>query len=173
MSIQQHLQYARYILRHKWYVGVTCFREGLYLRGLTHDLSKLRPSEWRPYRAYFYGDKSTENQAANKEGKPEETGDRAFDIAWLKHIHRNPHHPQHWILRRDDGSIEPMPMPEGPMLEMLCDWFGAGAAITGNASWTRTRDWYFANFDETTLHPRTKARVEAFLESRVLRESMK
>jgi len=166
VSIRQNLRYLGYITVHKLYVGLACAREGIYWRGLTHDLSKFRPSEWGPYRAYFYGDKGDENREANKGGKPDETGDRPFDIAWLKHIHRNPHHWQYFLLRKDDGSTVPMPMSEGAMVEMLCDWYGAGAAIHGDASWSRTWGWYQANADKMVLHPMTRARVVAFLFTR-------
>lgn len=169
-AIRQDLRYLRYIARHKLYVAVACLREGLWLRALTHDLSKLRPDEWRPYRAYFYGERGTENQAANTGGKPDETGDRPFDLAWLRHQHRNPHHWQFYLLRKDDGSTVALPMAEQDRVEMLCDWWGAGAAITGEASWARTRRWYQDNADKIVLHPSTRARVEAFLDRRAAQE---
>ena len=53
--MSKHFQYASYVIRHKWFVMLACFRMGLYWRGIKHDLSKLLPSEWVPYTNYFYG----------------------------------------------------------------------------------------------------------------------
>ena len=181
--LRQNLQYLHYIARHKWYVFLACLelcldwvREcdrlswtygvkivRLIWRGLAHDISKFYPSEWGPYRAYFYGVAGEKNRAANLEGKPDETGYRPFDLAWLKHQHRNPHHWQYYILRKDDGSVVPLLMSELDMLEMLCDWKGAGASTSGRFSWARTQEWYQKNSHKQILHPSTKARVEAFL----------
>jgi len=172
MRLRQNIEYLRYIALHKWHVGVACIREGIPLRALTHDLSKFRPrSEWRPYREYFYGTHGADNQAANKGGKPTETSDRSFDLAWLKHIHRNRHHWQWYLLRKDDGTTTPLPMQQKDMIEMLCDWYGAGAAIHGEASWTRTLLWYQENASKIKLHPSTQARVERFLSNRAVEES--
>lgn len=75
-----------------------------------HDASKYRSDEYKPYCNYFYP----------CEGFPE--NQTAFDAAWLMHIHRNPHHHQHWILIRDEGELEPLDMPIPYICEMLCDW---------------------------------------------------
>ncbi len=49
-----YLKYLNYVIRHKWYVGMACFRNGLYWRAIVHDLSKLLPSELIPYARFFY-----------------------------------------------------------------------------------------------------------------------
>jgi len=169
--LRQDARYLWYILRHKWHVGRACAREGLFVRAVTHDLSKFCASEWHPYRQYFYGTEGEKNRQANKDGIPAETGCRPFDMAWLMHQHRNDHHPQHWILRKDDGSEEPLPMSEPAMIEMLCDWYGAGAAIHGEASWVRTYKWFKANGSRYPLHPMTRARVHHFLLFKAVEES--
>lgn len=51
----KYLKYLKYILKHKYYVAVECFKMGLIWRGLVHDLSKLRLSEFGAYANYFYG----------------------------------------------------------------------------------------------------------------------
>ncbi len=52
----KYLQYFWYVVRHKWYVFLACRAEGLYWRGLIHDWSKFRPSEFFPYTEHFYGE---------------------------------------------------------------------------------------------------------------------
>jgi hypothetical protein len=44
-----------------------------------------------------------------------------FDRAWLRHLHRNKHHPQHWVLIEDSGAIVCLPMPYIYILEMIAD----------------------------------------------------
>ena len=75
-----------------------------------HDESKYSKEEWDAYLNYFYPD----------ENHPKD--DNAFDLAWLHHLHNNPHHWQYWILQRDNGEQVPLDMPEKYVIEMLCDW---------------------------------------------------
>ena len=123
---------------------------GLYWRGIVHDLSKLLPSEWFPYVDFFYGKKLRGGFTPNYQIRP-------FNIAWLKHIHRNPHHWQYWILREDDGDTIPLPMPEIYMREMLADWRGARRAITGKDNLV---EWYRINHQKMQLHPKTREWLE-------------
>lgn len=102
-----HLLYARYVVRHKWFVFLAGVRLGApsgwpllrhlrwWLQLALHDLSKLRSSEWTPYVDYFYGP-PVGGCAKCKEARQE-----AFDRAWLHHQHRNLHHWQRWLLRLD------------------------------------------------------------------------
>lgn len=147
-------KYLRYILRHKYFV----FREGRKLRVplwqlIVHDFSKFRPDEFFPYAEYFYGEVCPDYAAALAKREC------AFNVAWLKHIHRNPHHWQFWLLRNDDGTMDIMPMPDRFIREMIADWRGAGMA-QGNYN---TKKWYNENKDKMTLHPATRRRVEELL----------
>lgn len=160
----KHLRYLKYIIRHKWFVFVECCRLGIPFRGIVHDWSKMLPSEWGPYAQYFYGDDSGEGlEAIERFGLAElapfgfYTKDR-FNVAWLYHQHRNPHHWQYWVLREDDGNTFPLPMPHKYRLELLADWHGAGRAITGKRN---TREWYEKNKNKMLLHPETREWIEA------------
>jgi hypothetical protein len=144
--MMKHIKYASYVLRHKWFVFVECYRMGILWRGLMHDLSKVLPSEWFPYVVYFYGLGSFDT-------------DRDFDLAWLKHQHRNPHHWQFWLLREDSGGTKVLEMPLAYRKEMLADWRGAGRA-QGKTSPNECRDWYLANAHKMLLGPETRAWIE-------------
>lgn len=85
-----------YVVRHKWFVFVACYRLGIPWRGLVHDLSKFLPSEWIPYTNFFYGPKPSPRDSTGYY-KPTDTGDKAFDFAWLLHQKRNRHHWQWWL----------------------------------------------------------------------------
>lgn len=128
-----HLKYLKYLLRHKWYVFVECCKLGIVWRGITHDLSKFRPSEWFPYAAHFHG----EHQGLED--------DEAFDRAWKLHIKRNDHHWNHW----EHAKYR---MPPECVLEMLADWRGMAKTL-GKPS---IGPWYAANRGRIKLHVTTR-----------------
>lgn len=167
----KHVQYLKYLIRHKWYVMLACFSRGLYWQGIVHDLSKFRPREWMPYAEFFYGPKYSDEEVRDMNRRafnvccsmPYETKEEKrdkFNLAWLHHQRTNPHHWQFWILRNDDGSTVPLKMPEKYILEMLCDWEGAGMAITGKREYVA---WYMKNRLKMLMHPDTRWRVEKLL----------
>lgn len=165
--MKAYLKYFSYVLRHKWFVMLECFKKGLIWRGLTHDLSKFRPSEFIHYTRYFFGDSSGIKKGRNKSGyySPGTTLDDKFNFAWLLHQKRNDHHWQWWWLKLDDGKQKVMPMSTAARTEMLCDWVGAGIAITRKRSpkddpYKETREFYTANKDKIMLHPATRIIVE-------------
>lgn len=160
-------RYLWYVLLHKWYV----FRAGLVIgppagrlswvpwlwRLLVHDWSKFRPSEWRAYARYFYGTSlpPTKDEAAN------------FQRAWLAHLHRNPHHWQHWILHTDGGKTLVLTPPADVVLEMVADWVGAGMKILKRPSLVQcvaeTLEWYGTNRLAMQLRERPRTLVEETL----------
>ena len=78
--MKKHWAYAKYVIRHKWFVFLEACKLGIVWLGLTHDLSKFRLDEWIPYANYFYGKR---HNVRDKTGyyKPTDTGDKAFDFA--------------------------------------------------------------------------------------------
>jgi hypothetical protein len=159
-----YLKYLRYVVLHKWFV----FQAGLKLRVpiwqlIIHDLSKFRPDEFIPYAQYFYGPKlpSTKEVFGDERNhtRLQEEVEDAFNAAWLKHIHRNPHHWQYWLLKEDSGGSVTLSMPYNYVLEMVADWRGAGAYM-GNAD---TPAWYAGAKYNMTLHPNTLHEVEHLL----------
>ena len=115
-----------------------------------HDKSKDLEDEYRAYDAYFYG------------------GNRSFEVvqnfryAWLKHIHSNEHHWQHWVLINDDpneGEII-MDMPYNCIIEMICDWWAF--------SWNKGKldeifIWYEEHKNYMKLSEKTRNIVESIL----------
>lgn len=125
-----YIKYLDYVLRHKWYVFKECCVQRLYWRGLVHDLSKFLPSEFIPYAKHFYGGEHEDISKGRKDGyyKPTDTGDTAFDFAWLLHQKRNRHHWQCWVLPEDEGGMKILNMDGRCIDEMVCDWRSAGRA---------------------------------------------
>ena len=162
-----YIKYLKYVIRHKWFVMLACFKQKQYWRGLVHDNSKFLPSEFIPYARYFYGSYKSRKDANMYEKTYywnsmiyKEDVKKAFDVAWLKHIHRNKHHWQYWVLREDEGKKKVMQMPLKYSIEMLCDWKGAGKAISGKDD---TREWYKKNKDNMILHNDTRNLVDILL----------
>jgi hypothetical protein len=131
---------------------------GLWWRGLTHDLSKFRFSEWFPYAKYFYGTGVKPRRDSTGYYKPTDTGDNRFDFAWLLHQKRNDHHWQWWVLPEDAGGLKVLEMSKQARLEMICDWKGAGRA-QGTPD---TKAWYIANKGKIRLGPQTRAWLEEY-----------
>lgn len=208
--IRQSLRYLRWILLHKLYVfagGLAImttvgsvyerpwrYRLAFLWRLLRHDLSKLLPSEFFPYRVMFYPTETPtewiEAKAhvigavqANIAGVPGTTGPRqlaeaawgkekstrkaAYDRAWLKHIHRNDHHWQHWLLQQDDGRKIALLPPTLAVDEMVADWLGAGSKINELPTLAEcvgmTIAWYAANRRVMELRAPVRERVEETL----------
>ena len=159
----KYFKYLRYLLVHKFWVAVFCFQNGLIWRGLIHDWSKFLLDELIPYVNFFYGKDGAVHRGAQKSGyyKPSETDDEKFDFAWLKHQKRNKHHWQWWVLPKDDGTTLAMKMKHKYVIEMICDWRGAGKAQGFKKD--NTKEWYKNNKDKMILHSETRKEVEEIL----------
>ena len=111
-----------------------------------HDNSKYGSEEYDAYDRYFYGNRSTKTV-------------EDFNIAWLHHIHVNPHHWQHWVLIHDDEPEEILEMPYQYVVEMICDWWSF-SWNSGNLG--EIFDWY-EKHKGMKLHPKTRKLVEDIL----------
>jgi hypothetical protein len=115
-----------------------------------HDESKLNPDEYEAYDLYFYG-KNRSYQVVQD-----------FNKAWLLHIHRNPHHWQHWVLINDDPNEDEIiiDMPDCYIIEMICDWW--------SFSWKKDNlneifEWYEKRKSYIKLSDSTREKVENIL----------
>jgi hypothetical protein len=110
---------------------------------VVHNLSKFRPSEFVPYGRFLYAAPARPGakRCRNRTRAPE------MREAWVRHIQRNAHHWQHWVLimggsvvsQRDGASrgveadiVEALPMSERLVLHdetrrllaaAVADWF--------------------------------------------------
>ena len=115
-----------------------------------HDASKTDPEEYDAYDAYFYGNNRSYSVVQN------------FKKAWLRHIHNNPHHWQHWILINDEPKegMVVIDMPYIYIVEMICDWW--------SFSWKKGDlneifGWYEDRKDYMKLSANTRRSVEYIL----------
>ena len=123
-----------------------------------HDGSKYSEAEYKAYDDYFYGEDGIKRQ-----GGPSEDVERAFQYAWLHHIHNNPHHWQHWILNNDDkeeGEVV-LEMPDRCILEMICDWWSFSWR---NGDLWSLWHWWSDHGDYIRLGEKTREKVVALLD---------
>lgn len=116
-----------------------------------HDASKTDPEEYDAYDAYFYGNNRSFAVCAD------------FDRAWLRHIHRNPHHWQYWILINDDpkNGEKVLDMDYIYTLEMICDWMAFGI---GKGNMRELFVWYNEHKRYMKLSDNTRTLVEHILD---------
>lgn len=156
------VEYELYLERHRAnvYKGFVWIQENLpevladedieWQIKFDHDSSKNEPDEYEAYDRYFYGNNISYQVVQD------------FKQAWLLHIHRNPHHWQHWVLINDEpeeGEIV-LEMPYNYILEMVCDWW---AFSWEKGDLTEIFKWYNEHRDYMKLHPNTRKNVEDIL----------
>ena len=158
-------EYDQYLVNHKESVGraYRWFKENMpefvqqsLVGGMTleelehqilieHDASKTKLDEYPAYDRYFYS------------AFPKNETLKEFNLAWLKHIHRNPHHWQHWILPSDDlPDIQALEMPQNYVLEMLCDWWSFSWREWPLYEPDRIFEWWDRHKYKMILHSKTQ-----------------
>lgn len=115
-----------------------------------HDASKTDLEEYDAYDAYFYGNNRSYSVVQN------------FNKAWLRHIHNNPHHWQHWILINDEPKegMVVIDMPYIYVVEMICDWW---AFSWKKGDLNEIFGWYEDRKDYMKLSANTRKSVEYIL----------
>lgn len=118
------------ICKHKKWVFYYCYKTGIPIQGLLHDLSKFSPAEFWESVKYYQGT-SSPIDACKK--------DKGYSNAWMHHKGRNKHHYEYWQDDFDHGG-KAIEMPMKYKKEMLCDYLGAGRAYYGK-SFTYDKEW--------------------------------
>lgn len=165
LSLEQMMsiiKYLRYLIMHKNYVFVECWRQHLYWRGIWHDMSKFLPDEFFPYVKFFHGKDSKQESKESRYQNIKEAP-RYFQRAWQKHLMRNNHHWQNWTNVQDEGNQVVLEMPISSAVEMFCDWIGAGRA-QGYYDYClpmkEVSNWYNKNKQKIILHSQTRQYIE-------------
>ena len=149
-------QHFKTITHHKWLVMQGCFRVGLYLQGITHDLSKYSPTEFRVGALYYQGNRSP-NAA--------ERADKGYSEAWIHHKGRNRHHFEYWTdLNLATGRYESVPMPRRYLAEMIMDRRAACMVYEGQKYTDRSPlNYYERSMDRTLMHPKLQRELQFLL----------
>lgn len=139
---------------HRWQVLRNCFACGLYMQGLTHDLSKYSPSEFLVSVRYFQGYRSPYMKEKELKG---------YSLGWLHHKGRNRHHWEYWY-DTVNGVWGPQRMPYRYLLESVCDRVAA-CRIYEKQNYTKESAlrYYMTRNDRFYMHPETAAEMEKML----------
>lgn len=122
--ISNFFKHLHTVNKHRRLVRKGCFKVGLIKQGLSHDLSKYSPTEFRVGVKYYQGMRSP-NVAERIE--------KGYSSAWIHHKGRNKHHYEYWT----DYSIatanhaEPVCMPRKYFVEMIMDRIAACKVYKG------------------------------------------
>ena len=115
------------VCKHKWIVFRECAACGIAWQGLTHDLSRFSTTEFISSAKYFQGNRSPIEAEKDAVG---------YSASWLHHKGHNPHHWEYWTDFRNNGEVIANRIPKKYVVEMVCDWIGAGKAYY-SATWTQ------------------------------------
>ena len=133
--MSKYWRHFKTICRHKWYVMKECFACGIPVQGILHDLSKFGFTEFVSSAKYFQGNRSP------IEAEKETTG---YSKAWLHHKGHNKHHWEYWTDFDNDGNVTTVEIPIKYVIEMVCDWIGAGKAYS-KQKWTQREPLEYFN----------------------------
>ena len=125
---KRHLKTIR---AHRKYVRQMCFKMGIPWLGLVHDISKYSCKEMSIAK-YADGTRSPHAIARDELG---------YSPSWMNHYHKNKHHWQYWLDIEDwPDKVIAVRMPYKYVIEMFCDFVGAGKAYS-QEKWTEDAPW--------------------------------
>ncbi len=143
-------QHFRTVTRHRHMVMVHCFKAGIPLQGLLHDISKYSPGEFFVSAKFYQGNRSPNEKEREEKG---------YSTAWIHHKGRNKHHFEYWT---DYSPVEKglagVEMPVRYVAEMFCDRVAASKTYRGAAYKQSDPETYFLGAKTPRLiNPRTQA----------------
>lgn len=142
---------------HRKLVREGCFAIGLYIQGLTHDLSKYLPSEFLVGVKYYQGYRSPNNAEREAIG---------YSSAWLHHKGRNKHHYEYWTdYSPSEGiGVAAIPMPRKYLAEMFMDRVAASKIYNkGHYTDDMPLQYYLKGKEKIVMHESTKKELEFLL----------
>ncbi len=117
------IKHFRTVIKHRHAVMRHCFKAGIPIRGLLHDLSKFSPAEFIAGVKYFQGTRSPNEMERETFG---------YSAAWMHHKGRNRHHFEYWNdVSPVSKRYEPVKMPIKYFKEMFCDRVAASKIYQG------------------------------------------
>ena len=156
MSLKKIFGHLHTISHHRHVVIKLCFKAGIGLQGLRHDLSKYSLTEFIPGCKYYQGTRSPNEAEREKYG---------YSLAWLHHKGRNKHHYEYWndYSIKDDAYL-PVKMPLKYVKEMFCDRVAASKIYKKDQYTTASPYEYFASKNvQSRTHPDTYKLLETLL----------
>lgn len=144
------------IRKHRRAVRKMCFKMGIPVQGILHDLSKYSKVEMAICQ-FATGKKSPHDIAREKLG---------YSPSWCHHAVKNPHHWEHWLdigpIKDNRLQVVPVKMPYKYVIEMFCDMVGASKTY-GGKDWKPEDVWNYWNNkrkQEVLMHHDSKYLLE-------------
>ena len=133
-----------------------CFKAGIPMRGLLHDLSKYTPTEFCQGVKYYSGVRSP------NEGEREQNG---YSLAWMHHKGRNRHHFEYWTdYNLKEHKVAPVKMPLKFVVEMFCDRVAASKIYQKEKYTDKSAlEYYQRRSDSRKIYPETAQFLEKLL----------
>ena len=117
-------------------------------------MSKFSFVEFWESAKYYQGFKSPIDACKKENG---------YSMAWFHHRGRNKHHWEYWVDDFEKGYI-PKKMPYKYMLEMICDYLGAGRAYLGKKfTMNDEYNWWLSKRDKVKMHQDTFLAVDQIM----------
>ena len=150
------IKHFKTICKHKAVVYKECRACGITWQGIVHDLSKFSIVEFSASAKYFQGNRSP------IDAEKEEIG---YSMAWLHHKGHNKHHWEWWTDFDNNGQVIANKIPVRYVVEMVCDWIGAGK-VYSKEKWTQSEPLNYFNKvrDGRHFHPETEKVIVTLLE---------
>lgn len=144
------------VTKHRHEVMKNCFKSGIFIQGLLHDLSKYSPTEFIVGVMYYQGNRSP------NEGEREDYG---YSKAWMHHKGRNKHHFEYWTdYDPVTKKMSPVRMPKKYVIEMFCDRVAASKVYLGeNYNDSEPLNYYLKGKSRRLIHEQTADEIEHLL----------
>lgn len=143
---KKHLSTIR---KHRKEVRKVCFKMGIPLQGILHDLSKYSKEEMEVAK-WYVGTKSPHAVCREEIG---------YSPSWPNHYHKNKHHWQYWLDIEDwPDKVYAIKMPYKYVIEMFADFVGAGKAYM-KEKWTTNsplKYYEMACKGKRLMHPKSE-----------------
>ena len=156
ISMGKLFKHLKTIRKHRKYVRQMCFKMGIPWRGIVHDLSKYSLKELSIAK-YYSGTRSPHAECRDILG---------YSPSWMYHYHRQKHHWQYWLDMEDwPNKATPVKIPYKYVIEMFCDFVGAGKAYN-QEKWTKDAPWDYwvkACDGKRLMHPESEYLIKKLL----------
>lgn len=156
LKLSNIIKHVKTVTRHRALVCQNCFRAGIYLQGLTHDLSKFSPEEFWVSCRMYQGTRSPNEAERELKG---------YSSAWIHHKGVNKHHFEHWTdYNPVSKKVEPVKMPIEYVIEMFCDRVAASKVYMGeNYNDNSPLEYFERGKGRRLIHPETSDLLEKLL----------
>lgn len=114
--MKNFIKHLKIINSHRFKVMKFCFKAGIPMNGLKHDLSKYSKAEFSPSRKYFQGTSSPIVE--------ERKNNYGYSDISIHHTNKNKHHYEYWV-DTYKGQLLIKPMPFKYNLEYCLDMISA------------------------------------------------